>query len=134
MDDQMKFDISSNRVEIRRQLRVKIEEQLGQAFERLGRWVNRVSVYLEDINGPRGGVCKQCRLVVTTNGVQSIVITETDDNIGASIATAIQRARYALKRRVKTTQSRQIKRAKQRRTAERLSDSGDAGFVELEHA
>lgn len=119
----MQFEISSNRIEIRRQLRAQIEVQLDQAFQRLGRWISRVSICLDDINGPRGGVCKQCRLVVTTNGVPSIVITETDEKIGASIGTAIQRARYALKQRVKATQSRQIKRAKQRRNAERFTDS-----------
>ncbi|CAN0546635.1 unnamed protein product, partial [Laminaria digitata] len=44
----MQLEISSNRIEIRRQLRIQIEEQLGQAFRRLDRWINRVSVCLDD--------------------------------------------------------------------------------------
>ena len=33
----------------------------------------------EHLNGPRGGVCKRCRVVVTANGIETVVVTETDE-------------------------------------------------------
>ncbi|TWU20278.1 hypothetical protein Pla52o_47960 [Novipirellula galeiformis] len=108
----MKLDISSNRIVIGNSLRNHIEERLNQSFQRLERWVQKVSICLDDINGPRGGVCKQCRVVVTLNGVESVVVTETGDSVGASLSQAIRRAGYALKRRVKSKQHRRTKQVK----------------------
>ncbi|MFG0262227.1 MAG: HPF/RaiA family ribosome-associated protein [Novipirellula sp. JB048] len=110
----MKLDISSNRIVIGNALRDYIEERLTLSFQRLERWVQKVSVGLDDINGPRGGVCKQCRVVVTLKGAEPVVVTEIGDNVRASLSRAIRRAAYALKRRVKAKQQRRIRQMKGR--------------------
>ncbi len=111
----MKFEISSNRVVVGESLRTYIEDRVSKSFQRLGSWVQRVSVAVADINGPRGGVCKQCRLVVTVNGVETIVVTETGESVVASVSNAIHRAGYSLKQRVKSRQDRRTKLARRKR-------------------
>ncbi|WP_040767430.1 HPF/RaiA family ribosome-associated protein [Novipirellula maiorica] len=110
----MKLVISSNRVAVGNKLRNYIESRLQQSFQRLDRWVQKVSVCLDDINGPRGGVCKQCRLVVTLNGAETVVVTETGASVGASVSKAIRRAGYAMTKRVKSRQDRRVKKISHR--------------------
>ena len=43
---------------------IALEKILAAAIEPLAQRVKQVLVYIEDVNGPRGGVDKQCRCVV----------------------------------------------------------------------
>ncbi|GAA4463420.1 HPF/RaiA family ribosome-associated protein [Novipirellula rosea] len=129
----MKLVISSNRVAVGNKLRNYIESRLQQSFQRLDRWVQKVSVCLDDINGPRGGVCKQCRLVVTLNGAETVVVTETGSSVGASVSKAIRRAGFAMTKRVKSRQDRRVKKISHRHlpgielaTSPELSELDDA--------
>ncbi|WP_442509483.1 HPF/RaiA family ribosome-associated protein [Novipirellula sp. SH528] len=110
----MKLVISSNRVAVGNKLRNYIETRLQQSFQRLDRWVQKVTVCLDDINGPRGGICKQCRLVVTLNGAETVVVTETGASVGASVSKAIRRAGFAMTKRVKSRQDRRVKKISHR--------------------
>ena len=97
----MHIDVNGNRGVIGERLRDHIEERLESALSRLDGWVQKATVYLDDVNGPRGGVCKLCRVVVTANGIQTVVVTEVGESVQASVSRAIRRAVSALKRRVK---------------------------------
>lgn len=102
----MHIDVNGNRVVIGERLRDHIEERLESALSRLDGWVQKATVYLDDVNGPRGGVCKLCRVVVTANGIQTVVVTEVGESVQASASRAIRRAVSALKRRVRQRRDR----------------------------
>jgi putative sigma-54 modulation protein len=60
----------------------------------------RVDVSLFDINGPKGGEDKCCKIVVKINGASSIVVQETAEDLYDAINTCSRRGRRAVKRQL----------------------------------
>ena len=61
--------------------------------------INRVVVRLSDINGPRGGADKCCRIQIVLSGIPDVVVEDTEVDMYAAIDRAIDRARRTVKRR-----------------------------------
>lgn len=74
----------------------KYEEVILGALERFKHLVRHVQVYIEDTNGPRGGVDKQCRCVLHLRQMPPIVIQDKHENVGALIHRLAERAAYSL--------------------------------------
>jgi len=88
------------------------ESILWQALHRFSHRLVRVSLYIEDTNGPRGGEDKQCRCVLHLRRLQPVVIKDQDDNLGSLLHRVANRATHTLSRRA----DRRAKRARQIRT------------------
>ena len=73
-----------------------IRRQFEFAFSRLNHAADKVSVILSDINGPKGGYDKQCKLMIHIPGRKKLVIKDTKDNMLRAVDSAVNRARYAL--------------------------------------
>jgi len=58
----MRMMIHSRKIALPRTLRDHVERRLGFALGRFENRIDRVTVWLEDLNGPRGGVDKRCRI------------------------------------------------------------------------
>lgn len=117
----MKFEVNGNRVAVTEGLRNHIEGRLESALSRLDGWVRKATVYLDDVNGPRGGVCKLCRVVVTAHGIETVVVTEVGESVQESASRAIHRAVSALKRRVRRRRDRKTSRRSRRQLTSELS-------------
>lgn len=94
---------AEDRSELRRKLRAK----LGK----FARTIERVSVRIKDINGPRGGVDKLCRIKVVLSGLPSIVIEQQHTSLQVAVDGALRRTERAVRqsvqrRRTKTRQMR----------------------------
>jgi hypothetical protein len=80
--------------------------ELTQVVERyfhfaLGRFRNRVrkvEVHLTDLNGPRGGPDKECRVLMKIMGRDTVVIREVDSELNSAVARAAERAGRAAAR------------------------------------
>jgi ribosome-associated translation inhibitor RaiA len=83
---------SADRAYVRRKLAVK----LGK----FGRAVERVSVRIDDVNGPRGGVDKVCTIKVVLAGTPSVVVAQHDTSLKAALDAAMQRAERTVRRAV----------------------------------
>lgn len=69
----------------------------------LGRYEAKIislNVSLFDINGPKGGEDKCCKIIVKINGTSSIVVQETAVDLYDAINTCSRRARRAVKRQL----------------------------------
>jgi ribosomal subunit interface protein len=69
----------------------------------LGRYESKISsinVSLFDINGPKGGEDKCCKIIVKINGASPIVVQETAEDLYAAINTCSRRSRRAVKRQL----------------------------------
>ena len=69
----------------------------------LGRYEAKIislNVSLFDINGPKGGEDKCCKIIVKINGTSSIVLQETAVDLYDAINTCSRRARRAVKRQL----------------------------------
>lgn len=89
-------------------LHYKIREELERLVRvALARFVGRIShvtVGLADLNGPRRGIDKQCRLVVRMIPARKVTIEERHADIGAAVALAADRARWNVGRELKRLQ------------------------------
>jgi ribosomal subunit interface protein len=69
----------------------------------LGRFetkISKIDVSMFDINGPRGGEDKCCKLIIRVNGNSPVVVEETAEDLYDAINTCVRRARRAVKRQV----------------------------------
>src|SRR5690348_12089755 len=97
----MRLEIRRRGVKVTEELRTYLKERLRFALGRFARHIDLVRVYLRDVNGPRGGSGKKCRIVVELPPRGRVVVVSEDANLLAAIATACGRARFAVKRHVK---------------------------------
>ncbi|MBA4066598.1 MAG: 30S ribosomal protein S30 [Isosphaera sp.] len=80
--------------------RERAGRRLGFALGRFGDRVGQVAVHLSDVNGPRGGVDKRCRVVVELPGHGPVVVEEADADLDALIDRAADRVGRAVVRRL----------------------------------
>lgn len=87
-------------------LRELAERRARFAMRRLSWLVPRARIQLSDLNGPRGGLDKRCRVEVKTQGAGSVVITSLARDWRKAIDDALTRASRTLVRVWRRSQSR----------------------------
>jgi hypothetical protein len=100
------FAIEARGLELRNSHRRAIRRILASALGRFTRRVRTVRVWLEDVNGPRGGVDTRCRIEVYFRPRGSITVSALATDEYAATAEAAARARESVVRRVKRVRSR----------------------------
>lgn len=80
--------------------RAYIRRRLGMKLGKFAAAIERVSVRVLDVNGPRGGVDKQCRVKVVLDGLESVVVEATDPTKRTAIDGALDRTDTAVERRL----------------------------------
>lgn len=88
----MKIVIRTHAVTLTESLRALVGRRLAAAFDRLRPGVQAVDVTLIDVNGPRGGVDKHCRLRVHGAASAPVVVTSVAAELEAAISAAAERA------------------------------------------
>jgi ribosomal subunit interface protein len=74
----------------------KIRVKLGRYETKL----SKIDVILFDVNGPKGGEDKCCKIMIRLNNSPSIVVQETAEDLYAGINTCALRARRAVDRQL----------------------------------
>ena len=93
----MKISIRVRDIEWTPGLRENVERSIEFAVDRYGTHVNEVSVYLADLNGPKGGVDKLCQITANLRGRSNpILILEK----ATEILPAVNRAAHRLGNRI----------------------------------
>jgi len=81
-----------------------LERRLRFALSRFGSRIRRVTAVIEDVNGPRGGIDKVCRITVKLNRARDVVICDQDSRITECIAHAAERAGRSVGRAIDRSQ------------------------------
>ncbi len=102
----MRLEIRRRGAKVTEELRDYLKERLRLALGRFGRHIDLVRVYLRDVNGPRGGPGKKCRVVVELPPRGRVVVTGADTDIRAAITGTANRAGFAVKRHVQRRRAR----------------------------
>lgn len=94
------------RAEDRAYLRRKLARRLGK----FAGSIERVSLRTEDVNGPRGGIDRVCRMKVVLRGLPSVVIEKRDAALNAALALALDGVERAVRRRLQRRRMKPLRR------------------------
>lgn len=97
----MHLEVRHRNVKVTEEMRTLIRERLQQTLGCFSRHFDMVRIYLWDVNGPRGGLDKRCRINIDLPPRGHVIVTGADTDIRAAIADAANRVRLAVKRQVK---------------------------------
>ena len=87
-------------VELDEEAREYIRRKLGMKLGKFAPSVERVSVRVFDVNGPRGGVDQRCLVKVVLSGLPSVVVERRHVTLDAAIDSAVRAAEHAVRRSV----------------------------------
>ena len=108
----MHIAIRTSQLVLQPDQRTQIERRASFALSHLSAVVRRVDVSLSDVNGPRGGVDKRCRILVHVEGGSSVFVEDADSDLVQLIDRAMDRAgRAAHKRLEQASAGRREQRA-----------------------
>lgn len=105
----MKTIVNTRNIEASNEIQNHIDRRIAFAFARGHKQVRTLLVKLTDINGPKGGIDKQCKVVVRLHSQPSIVIVERQADIYHAIDRCITRASRNLMQQLKRRSSLQRK-------------------------
>lgn len=91
-----------------REFRARIDETLSAALEPVESCLEWVDLYVTDVNGPRGGPDKRCRVVVHLR-TGPVVVSRTARDPVAAVTAAARRCRLLIRARL--TRRRHRRRA-----------------------
>ncbi|MFA6040648.1 MAG: HPF/RaiA family ribosome-associated protein [Methylophilus sp.] len=96
----MQTDIKTQGFTLTESIRQYTERRLQYGVSFANDNIQRVTVNLSDINGPRGGEDKRCQILITMPHMPSVVIEDTESNLYVAIDRAVERASRALTRQL----------------------------------
>ncbi|MDG1751570.1 MAG: hypothetical protein P8I03_07915 [Thalassotalea sp.] len=82
----------------------RIRQKTYRMFNKIDDRIQKIKVILDDINGPKAGKDKHCRIVILTKGMPEIVVTDNQTSVMTAVNIALSRARLTLLRKVKRRQ------------------------------
>lgn len=96
----MQIDIQSRGFSLTDALHNYTQRRLHFAMSYCSDHINRLVVRLSDVNGPRGGADKRCRIEIVLAGIPNVVVEDIEVDMYAAIDRACDRARRTVVRRV----------------------------------
>ncbi|MGA8055807.1 MAG: HPF/RaiA family ribosome-associated protein [Burkholderiales bacterium] len=96
----MKIEIHARRFLLTDGLRQHLVRRLECALQRYRVWIERVEVQLGDVNGPRGGADRFCRVLVRFPTLRALVIKDLGSDLYAVISSTADRAGRTVGRRM----------------------------------
>jgi hypothetical protein len=96
----MKLTIRTRHLVITRETLQEIRHRIYLAFSRISPWIRAVDVTVADINGPKGGADKQCRICIRGRGITGVVVEHVGTSTAATVSSAAERAEQVVLRQV----------------------------------
>lgn len=96
----MKLTIRTRHLLVTPATQDEIRRRIYAAFGRITPWIRTVDLTLTDINGPKGGADKQCRLRIRGRGMSGIVVEHVGIDTLATVSSAAERAEQVVLRKV----------------------------------
>jgi putative sigma-54 modulation protein len=96
----MKLDIQARDFSLTDSIQTYVKERINYLFGARYDQIQRITVRLGDVNGPRGGVDKRCRVKITLPRLNEIVIEDVQTDLYVAISRAMERASRTVNRRL----------------------------------
>lgn len=94
----MQLEMHGANYELDDELKEHTVRRLRFALGRFGARVGRVSVRVSDVNGPRGGVDKRCRIAVALDPRGDVMVEGSGDDPFALVARVAKRVGRSVRR------------------------------------
>jgi len=91
--------------------RAYIRRKLGTRLGKFADSIERVSVRTRDVNGPRGGIDRMCRIKVVLRGLPSVVYESRDVRLNAAVDGALAGVARAVHRSLQRRRMKPLRRA-----------------------
>ncbi len=117
--EQVRVVVRSGTHRIDSDLRATIKKRVNTAFRRFVKRIRTVRVWLEDVNGPRGGIDCLCRIEVQLIPADATTVESRASTLRAALTVALERAKRTIDRLLKR---RRTKARDGRRSANRRDD------------
>lgn len=102
----MDLRIHGHHVEITDSIRGHIESAFDAALGQHERWIMEITVRLEDVNGPKGGVDKRCLAEIHVKPSGTVVLEEKQEDLYAAINVVADRAKQVVGRKIAKTREK----------------------------
>jgi hypothetical protein len=89
--------------------RASIRQSLGIKLGKFANSIERVSVRVKDVNGPRGGIDQLCRIKVVLSDLPSVVFEALDASLDVAIGNALAGTERAVRRTLLRRRKKPIK-------------------------
>lgn len=101
----MQIDIQTQKFSLTNALQSYAKRRLNFALANKSEYINRVIMRLSDINGPRGGTDKRCRLQVRLSGLPDVFVEDIETDMYTSIDRACDRISRTVTRKINRKQT-----------------------------
>lgn len=106
----MRIDLKFRGLTPTDELRAHVSRRLDFALDRFEEDLRRVSVLVIDVNGPRGGVDKRCRIELVSSRCGTLVVHRDSGDVLSAISEACELARHTLARELDAKKSHRRER------------------------
>ncbi len=96
----MKITVRTRDLDWNENLRTQVERSIEYAVDRYRGRIEGISLFLSDVNGPRGGVDKLCRMTAYVRGIRPVLISEAGDDLLAVLGRAARRLGFRIRRNI----------------------------------
>lgn len=87
-----------------------IRQKLGLKLGKYANSIERISVRIDDENGPRGGVDQSCRIKVVLSSLPSVVFESRDASLNAAVDAALSGVQRAVRRATQRQRMKPLRR------------------------
>ncbi len=105
----MQIEIQSRDFTLTEALEAYIKRRFNFVLSNRYDQIKRIRICLSDINGPRGGIDKRCRIQISLPHLKDIVIEDTESDLYIAIDRATDRAGRTINRRLTRLQQKKRK-------------------------
>lgn len=102
----MQFEIRGRDINISQVLHDHIERRLRFAWDRFAGRIRQVHVTVGDLNGPRGGIDKCCKVAISLDRRCTVILESHASNVYAAIDRVADKAATCISRRLKRPHGR----------------------------
>ncbi|HOB76578.1 MAG TPA: ribosome-associated translation inhibitor RaiA [Phycisphaerae bacterium] len=102
----MVLRIHGHHLEVSEALDAHITERFKSALDQLDHMVQEITVRLEDVNGPKGGVDKRCHATVYLRAGGTVVVDEVNSDMYAAASLVADRLKNVIGRKVQKIRER----------------------------
>ena len=105
----MKIDIQARDFRLTDSMLTYVKDRINYLFSSRFNQIQKITVRLSDVNGPRGGMDKRCQVKVTLPRLNQIVIDDVQADLYVAIFRAMDRASRTVNRRITRLQHKKRK-------------------------